>query len=146
MLEVHVDVRRLVALLADEALEQDGHARRIDLGDAQAVADHAVGGRAPALAQDVAAACESDDVVDGQEVVLVLQLADQGQLMLDLLLHLGGRAFRPAPPCPFVSQAPQKAGRRLARRHDLIGVLVLQLVQREVTALRDPQGLVHLLG
>jgi hypothetical protein len=52
VLEVDVDVGRLVALAADEALEQQRHARRVDLGDAQAVADRRVGRRAAALAQD----------------------------------------------------------------------------------------------
>ena len=36
VLEVDVDVGRLVALARDEALEQHRHARRIDLGDAEA--------------------------------------------------------------------------------------------------------------
>ena len=77
VLEVHVDVGRFVALLADEALEQRVAAYQVDLGDAQAVADGRVGGRAPALAQDALAARELDDVVDGQEIRLVLQVADQ---------------------------------------------------------------------
>ena len=46
--EVHVDVGRLVAFLADEALEQRVAAYRVDLGDAQAIADGRVGGRAAA--------------------------------------------------------------------------------------------------
>ena len=36
VLEVDVDVGRLAPLAADEALEQQVHARRIDLGDAEA--------------------------------------------------------------------------------------------------------------
>ena len=42
MLEVDVDVRRLLALLADEAFEQQVVDRRVDRGDAQAIADRAV--------------------------------------------------------------------------------------------------------
>ena len=68
VLEVDVDVGRLVALLGDEALEQHVAARRVDFGDAQAIADRGVGGRAAALAQDVLAAREAHDVVDRQEV------------------------------------------------------------------------------
>src|SRR5690606_31231195 len=52
VLEVDVDVGRLATLPGDEALEQHRGALGIDLGDAQAVADHAVGRRPPALAQD----------------------------------------------------------------------------------------------
>src|SRR5690606_28985543 len=42
VLEVDVDVRRLPALAADEALEEQIAVRRVDLGDAQAVADRGV--------------------------------------------------------------------------------------------------------
>ncbi len=89
MLEVDIDVRRFAAFLGDEALEQHAAAQRVDLGDAGAIADDAVGGRAATLAQDALAAREGDDVVDGEEVMLVLQLGDQSQLVLDLALGLG---------------------------------------------------------
>ena len=67
--------------------------------------------------------------------MLVVQVADQLQLVLNLRLDLSRHAFGPAPPCPFVGDAAQVARRRLARRHDFIGVLVLQLVEREAAAL-----------
>src|SRR3989449_8628733 len=47
VLEVDVDVRRLVALLRHEALEQHVHPRRIDFGDAERIAHHRIGGRSP---------------------------------------------------------------------------------------------------
>src|SRR5690606_40219842 len=71
VLEIHVDVRRFVALLGQEAFEQQAHARRVDGGDPEHVADHGVGGRTAALAQDPARAREADDVVHGEEVGLV---------------------------------------------------------------------------
>jgi hypothetical protein len=43
VLEVDVDVRRLIALGRDEALEQKIETRRIDLGDPEAVADRGIG-------------------------------------------------------------------------------------------------------
>ena len=86
--KVHIDVRRLVALFGDEALKQHCGARRVHLGDAQAVAHGAVGRRATALAQDVLGTGKGHDVVDGQKVVLVTQLTNERQLVLDLLLHL----------------------------------------------------------
>ena len=55
VLEVDVDVGRLVALARHEALEQHAHARRIDLGDAERIAHHRVRRRAPPLAEDAAA-------------------------------------------------------------------------------------------
>ena len=52
MLEIDVDVGRLVAALGDEALEQQLVLDRIDRGDAEHVADHRIGRRAAALAED----------------------------------------------------------------------------------------------
>src|SRR5262249_4342369 len=49
MLEVDVDIRRLLALLADEALEQQIHLHRIDGRDAEHVTDGGVRSRAAAL-------------------------------------------------------------------------------------------------
>ncbi len=96
MLEIHVDVRRLVALLGDEALEQQMHARGIHLGDVQAVADGGVGRRAAALAEDLLAAGKLHDVLHREEVVLVAHLADERELPLDECEGVCGHAVRPA--------------------------------------------------
>ena len=146
VLEVHVDVGRFVALLADEALEQRVAAYRVDLGDAQAVADGRVGGRAPTLAQDALAARELDDVVDGQEIRLVLQVADQAQLFLDLGGDRLGHALREAARGAGLRLLAQVGGGRVARRHDLVRILVAQLVQREAAAPRHRQRLRQRLG
>ena len=50
VLEIDVDVGRLLPLLADEALEQQVDLGRIDRGDAEAVAHSRVGRAAPPLA------------------------------------------------------------------------------------------------
>ena len=83
MLEIDVDVGRLLALLGDEALEQQVAGRRVDRGDPEAVADRAVRRRAAPLAQDrrIEAARVSDDVVDGQEIAREIEPLDQRQLM-----------------------------------------------------------------
>ena len=81
MLEIDVDVGRLVALLGDEAGEQQLDLGRIDGGDAEAVADGAVRRRAAALAEDVLAAREGDDVVDGQEIARVVEPGDERELL-----------------------------------------------------------------
>ena len=83
VLEVDVDVGGLVAGLGHEALED--HRDRVgrDFGHAQCVADGGVGGRAAALAEDAAVAGEADDVVDGQEIGRVAELADQGEFAVD---------------------------------------------------------------
>ena len=98
MLEIDVDVGRLAALLGDEALEQQIAGRRIDRGDAEAVADGAVRRRAAPLAQDrrIEAAREGDDVVDGQEIAREVELLDQLQLVVELRQHLVRNAVGPA--------------------------------------------------
>ena len=50
--QIEVDVGPLAALLGEEALEQQLHPHRIDGGDAERVADRAVGRRAAPLHQD----------------------------------------------------------------------------------------------
>ena len=69
MLEIDIDVRWLVALLRDEALEQQAVERGVDGGDAEHVADRRVRGAATALAEDVPRAGEANDGMDGQEVL-----------------------------------------------------------------------------
>ena len=59
MLEIDVDIRRLLARGADEALEQEIHMGGIDGGDAEAIADGGIGGRAAALAENVSASGRS---------------------------------------------------------------------------------------
>ena len=143
VLEVDVDVGRLLALDADEAAEQQAGAARVDLGDVQAVADQRVGGAAAALAQDVLVARPVDDVGDGQEVRLVLQLGDDRELVLDRRAMLVGQAGGKAPGRALVRELAQLRRRRLARRDDLLGVLVLQLGERELAALRDRHRLLE---
>ena len=92
VLEIDVDVRRLAAIGRDEALEQQAAFTRIDVGDAQAITDRGVRGRAAALAKDVLAARKAYDVVDGEEVWGVLQLSDQRQLMIERLADIVGNA------------------------------------------------------
>jgi hypothetical protein len=67
VLEIHIDVRWLVALARDEASEQHLHRGRIDSVMCQAIADDGVGRRAASLAEDAAAARETHDVVHGQK-------------------------------------------------------------------------------
>ena len=74
MLEIHINIGWLSAILGDEAFEQQLHASRVDLGDAQAVAHGRVGSRPAALAQNAFAAGEGDNILDSEEVVLVLHL------------------------------------------------------------------------
>ena len=100
MLEIDVDIRRLVALGRDEALEQQVDLAGIDGGDAEAVADRGIGRRAAALAQDsLPAAGVTHDIVHRQEIGRVAELPDQRQLVHhgrpDPVRHSGGRSGWP---------------------------------------------------
>ena len=102
--QVEVDVRPLAALLGEEALEEQLHPHRVDGGDAEAVADGAVGGRAAPLDEDALAPAEVHDVPDDQEVAGEAQLPDERQLALDLpagllVVRAGSARARP-PPSP----------------------------------------------
>ncbi len=137
MFEIHVDVGRLVALLRNEALEQHRHARRIDLGDPQAIADRGVG-RGPApLAKNALRARELHDVVHGQKERLVAEFGDQAQLVLDALAHLLRRTRRPTFAGAAFREIAQMTRRRRVRGHDLLGILVAQFIEAEPAALGD---------
>ncbi len=146
VLEVDVDVRRLVALARDEALEQHLHARGIDLGDAQRVAHRGVGGRATPLAQDAAPAGEADDVVHGQEIGLVAQLGHQREFVIDLRRHCGRDPGRVALREPFLHEPAQPARCGLALGHQLARILVAQRLQRERAARGDVDRLRQQFG
>ncbi|CAM3924664.1 hypothetical protein ACMA110817_31460 [Achromobacter marplatensis] len=144
--EVHVDVGGLVAFLADEAFEQVVAAHRVHRGNAQAIADGGVGGRPAALAQDAFVARIQDDVVDGQEIGFVVQVGDQAEFLFDLFGHqvrdTGGKAAGRARQ-RFLAQV---GGRRVAARHDFVGVFVVQFVQRKCATAGHRQRLRQCLG
>src|SRR3546814_8742855 len=84
MLEVDVDIGRLLALARHEALEEQLVPDRIDRGHAEQEADAAVRRRTAPLAQDPAAPALGNDRIDGQEIGRVTELADEAELMIDL--------------------------------------------------------------
>jgi hypothetical protein len=146
VLEVDVDVGGLVALGADEALEQQVEARRIDRGDAQAIADRRVGGRAAALAEDVARAREAHQVVDGEEIGRVAQLADERQLVLDRRPDPGRHAARITLARPQPGQVGQLLLWVAALAGRLVRIFVAQLVEAEGAAAGDLQAARQGLG
>ena len=84
-LDVDVDVRRAVPLGRQEALEQQPELHRVGGGDAEGVAHRRVGGRSPALAEDVVAPAELDEVPHDEEVAGEAELLDDRQLAVDRL-------------------------------------------------------------
>ena len=142
VLEVDVDVGRLIALNADKPAKQQVHLRclRVDLGHAQAVAHHRIGRAAPTLAQDAGLmAGPVHDVGHRQKIRLKTQLSDQRQLVLDRLPHRCRRTARPAPAQALLGQLAQPTGGRVAGGHDLVGVFIAQLGQRKGAASGDSQ-------
>ncbi len=139
--EVHVDVRRLLAHLADEALEQQLRLLRIDGRDAQEVAHRRVGRRAAPLAQDALAARKAHDVVHREEVHLVAQVGDQVQLLLHLLFQLWRQVglVRIAAAHTFPGEPGQRLLRGHAGQHRLQRVAVADLIELEGAALRHLQ-------
>ena len=157
MLEIDVDIGRLVARVGDEALEKQVRARGIDLGDAERIADGGIGGRAAALVEDALLARIAHDVLDGEEKRRVFEPRDQLELVLDLLDHRSRRPAWIAPLQPFPGQPFEACLRGLAVGRDLIGIFVGQLFEVEIAAagklhrVRDRFGIGgeeagHLLG
>ena len=142
VLEVDVDVRRLAPGLGDEAREQQVLVllRRVDGGNAQAEADHGVGGRPAPLAQDALGPRPADDVVDGQEVVGKAQLLDEVELVLQGPPLTLAQSALEAPARPLPGQVAQVLDGGLAGRDGLVGVFVAQLRQVEADAAGDFQA------
>ena len=88
MLEIDVDVGRLLAFLRDEALEQEVDRTGIDAGDAERETDRGIGRRAAPLAEDLPRLGEPDDVAHGEEIGRVIERRDQRELLFQRRAHL----------------------------------------------------------
>ncbi|MNM68338.1 hypothetical protein D3C81_798970 [compost metagenome] len=138
--EVDVDVRRLVALAGQKALEQQVAFHRVELGDAQHEAHHRVGRRATPLTENALAPGKVDDVVNGKEVAFVVELGNQFQLMLQGLASLVADTFGPTPALALLAQMTQPGAGRLAFRHQFAGVLIAQLAKVETATRGNAQA------
>src|SRR5262249_21731279 len=94
MREVDVDVGRLGAFFAEEALEQQLELDGINRRDAQAIAHRGVGSGAASLAEHTFAPREAHDVPHDQEVAREPQLPDQRELVAKLLVVLARALLR----------------------------------------------------
>ena len=79
------------------------------------------------------------DVGHRQEIGLEAELRDQRELMLDRLAHRRQLTRRKTSLHARLGQCAQPAGRAVAGRHDLLGVLVAQFGERERAARCDRQ-------
>ncbi len=132
VLEVDVYVGRLVPLATHKSLEQDVNSLRIDRRDPQAVTDGRIGSRTAALTQDAPAASKPDQVPDRQEIRFILQLGNQPKFMIHQRSHLGRHTRRIPRRRTLKRQPPQMFPRSRPLGRQLLGILVLQLVQREI--------------
>ncbi len=139
--EIHVDVRRFITLFGDETLEQHFHTARVHGGNAEAITHGGVGRRSAALAENVAAAGEGDDIVDGEEIGFVTQFGDDRELVFDLRPHPVRDAGRPAFRGTLLGEPAQISARCLAGRHHVIGIFVAQFIETEGAALGDADSL-----
>ncbi len=137
MLEVYIDVRRLVAFATDEPLKQQIDPGRIDRGDLQTIAHRRVRGRAAALTQDAALTRETHEIPNRQKIVLVTQLRDQRQLGLEQTPDLLRNAARIPLAGPLPGQRGEKVARRLVGGTQLVRILVAQLIERKRATLGD---------
>ena len=83
--QIEIDVRPFAALLGKKSLEEQIHADRIDGGNAQRIADRAVGRRTAPLHQNILLAAEANDVPNDQEIAGKIEFFDQRQFAFDLL-------------------------------------------------------------
>jgi hypothetical protein len=140
MLEIYIDVRRLVARGADKALEQHIDARWIDRGNPKAITDDGIGGGAAPLAENAALPRKPHDVVHSQEVAGVIEPLDQLQFVLDQIVDFGRDAPRKPLRCPFPGQFDEVLLRRSPVRDHLLGVFVTQFIETEAAAFNHLEG------
>ena len=142
MLEIDVDIGRLVARLAHKPFEHHRADLGADLRHPQRIAGHRIGRAAPALAQNPPPPGKGHHVMHGQEIGLVFQLGDQCQFMLQHRLRPLRRPAGIAGLKPLHRQPPQPRRRRLALRH-LRRVFIAQLVERKRQSVGQRPGPVH---
>jgi len=137
VLEIDVDIGRLLAFGADEAFEQQVGAGRIDRGDAEDIAHRGVGGGPATLAQDVPGSGVAHDAIDGKEVGCIVELRDQLELVAELLGDCGRDSVRKPDGGTFPSEAFECLLGGEAGKADLVRILVSELVERKGATRHD---------
>ncbi len=145
VLDVQIDVRRLVALLGNEALEKhvDGVGR--DAGDLQRVAGERIGRRAAPLAENLFLLTGLDDLPHRQKIAGVVELANE----IELLLQLRGVARRPIAEAfdePRAAQVGQQTVRGFAQRKIRRRIAVADVAESKIDGVGDGRGVRDCLG
>src|SRR5215472_1562567 len=83
--KIEIDVRPFAALFGEKAFKEKAHANRIYSGNAERVANGAVGGRSASLHENIVFVAETNDVPNDQEVAGKIEFFDERELAIDLL-------------------------------------------------------------
>ena len=146
MLEVDVDVGRLVALGRDETLKQKIEARGIDLGDAETKAYRRIGRRSAPLTENAARAREAHDVVHGEEIGRVVELANQGEFMRERRAHVVGNAVGIARARADLRERLKRGLRVRIALAQFLRIAVRKLVEAEGEPVEEARGLFNGCG
>jgi len=142
VLEIDIDIGRLIALRRNKAVKEQRETRRIDGCDAKAITDCRVGRRAAPLAQDAAFIARiSDYVRDSQEVGCIGEIGDDLQLAhqqsADFFRYPVRISLRGAFPGEVF-----KRGLRVWIAFDcFIRILIAELVERKADAVDESRRL-----
>ena len=143
--EIDIDVGGFLSLFGEKPFEEQLHANGIDGGDAKAVADRGVGGRAAPLTENAFSAREAHNVPDDEKEPSHLELGDHAQFMRQLRALLGAILGAPALMRALIDEAREvfigrNAMRQWERRHG-----GFELMQPECALLGDGQRGAHAL-
>ncbi len=139
LVEVHVDVGHLLAAGVEEALEEQVVADRVQVHDLEAVGHAAAGRRPPAGSHpDVRLAGEADQVPHDEEVGGEAHVADDTQLVVEALRHLGGQRGAIALPGAVVGEVAE-----IGQSPFLVGLAAEPVRNRELGQARLPELDLH---
>ncbi len=135
--EIEIDVGPFAALFGKKALEEQFHADGIDRGDAERVADGAVGGGAASLHENVLLAAEANEIPDDEEISGEFEFFDQGEFAFDLVAGAGFE-IRCSAAIALLETFPgafaQKRIHGLAFGNGIAGEFIAEIVEREFEA------------
>src|SRR5947209_180352 len=145
VLEIDIDIGRLVARVGDEAFEQEIVPIGVNLRYPQAEAENGIGCGPSSLYENAVLTCEADNVVDSKEISGKFFLLDKGKLLrnffLDFFRHAAWITLRgPLSDEKFKSFL-------LARKPsaDFVRIIMLKLIERELDPSQKADRLVERL-
>ena len=129
--EIEIDVGHFAALLREKTFEEEFHADRVNGGDAEGVANGAIGSGAAALHENLLAAAEINEIPNDEEVAREFELFNHGEFALDL--PLGFFVIGPiAPARALVCELAEIRHFGFAGRDGIAGELITEVVESEL--------------